>query len=116
LVVTGGVAIGSATAFSLPWNIDMADSQAVRAYERVMAPLPEGVVSQEHVLTPRSWSPNYTLQEAQGVENPLPATEEVLALGSDMYGIYCTPCHGNGVDLGPVAAPGRFPGVVALAG
>ena len=30
---------------------------------------------------------------------------------------YCAPCHGvDGQNLGPVAQPGRYPGVVALAG
>ncbi len=33
-----------------------------------------------------------------------------------MYGIYCTPCHGDGVVVGAVGEPGRFPGVVPLAG
>jgi mono/diheme cytochrome c family protein len=33
-----------------------------------------------------------------------------------MYNIYCSPCHGDGVNLGTVAQPGRYPGVVALAG
>ena len=33
-----------------------------------------------------------------------------------MYNIYCTPCHGDGETVGPVGEPGRFPGVVSLAG
>ena len=42
-VVVGVVAFSTVT-FGLPWDVDMADSAAVKAYEREAAPLPEGVV------------------------------------------------------------------------
>jgi mono/diheme cytochrome c family protein len=32
-----------------------------------------------------------------------------------MFQTYCSPCHGDGINLGPVAAPGRYPGVAGLA-
>ena len=58
-----------------------------------------------------------TSPEGQALVSPYPSDDAQLALGEQMFGIYCTPCHGvDGVHLGPVAAPGRLPGVVPLAG
>lgn len=106
-------------AWALPWNIDMVDSAAVKAYERVMMPLPEGVMSQPNLLTPVGYRRNYVRESAEGqaLTNPLDASApDILATGERMYNIYCQPCHGDGVALGPVAAPGRYPGVAVLAG
>lgn len=105
-------------ALALPWDIDMVDGQAVKAYSEPMRTLPEGTVSQAHVLTPRGFTPNWDRNTADGqaLVNPVPADDAHLALGKRMWETYCTPCHGDGVKLGPVAAPGRFPGVPVLAG
>lgn len=113
------VALGVSTAaFGLPWDIDMADSQAFDAYRIPMRGLPDGVVSQEHVLTPTRYTPNFQrgTPEGEALTAGFPATPEVLSEGKRMFGIYCTPCHGDGVETGPVGQPGRFPGVVPLAG
>lgn len=136
-LVLGGLVLSTTVAVALPWDVDMADSQAVKAYRNVdmyrpgvegmeMGPsgdpifraLPEGVVSQPNVLTPNSFAPNYErgTPEGEALTAPFPATEARLATGEHMYNVYCTPCHGDGVNLGPVAAPGRYPGVVALGG
>ncbi|MFT4625705.1 MAG: mono/diheme cytochrome c family protein [Myxococcota bacterium] len=113
-VVALGVALSTA-AFGLPWDIDMADSQAKDGYSIEMEPAPEGVVAQPSMLSPRPHAPNFQrgTPEGNALSNPYDANVE---LGDKMYNIYCTPCHGDGVELGPVAQPGRFPGVVALAG
>lgn len=113
-----GLTLASGVAIALPWDIDMADSQSVKAYERPMKAPPEGVVAQDHVLTPKGFAPNFDrfTPEGQALANPYPADATHLALGEKMYGIYCTPCHGDGEKLGPVAEPGRFPGVVPLSG
>lgn len=118
VVVTGVLAFSTAT-FGLPWDVDMADAQSVKAYEQAMAPLPEGVVSQDNVLTPRSWTPNYDRMSPEGMAltAPFPADEAVLATGQRMFEVYCTPCHGaDGINAGPVGQPGRFPGVLPLLG
>lgn len=111
-------ATASGVAFGLPWDIDMADAQSVKAYEQAMRPLPEGVISQPNLLSPFPYSPNYTRGSAEGeaLVNPVPDDAEHLAKGEKMFATYCTPCHGDGINLGPVAAPGRFPGVAVLAG
>jgi mono/diheme cytochrome c family protein len=117
----GAVIVGicaSGVALGLPWDVDMANSQAVKAYSQPMRPLPEGVVSQENPLSPVHFSANYLRgsPEGEALVNPLAESAEVLAGGAKMFGIYCSPCHGDGQNLGPVGAPGRFPGVAVLSG
>lgn len=116
LVVAGMLASNSALA--LPWHIDLADAKTVKAYEERMRPLPEGVMSQTNMLTPIAYRRNFTREssEGQGLANPLQPSEAVMATGARMYDVYCTPCHGDGAKLGPVAAPGRYPAVAILKG
>jgi mono/diheme cytochrome c family protein len=125
LAIAAGLAIGvgSATAaFGLPWDIDMADSQAVKGYETHMANVPVGAVAQPNIrsgmLIGDVHNPDLLVDrlspEAAALVNPEASTETSLAQGRDMYDTYCTPCHGDGTTLGPVAAKGRFPGVVGL--
>ena len=118
--VTAAAILGlSSAAIGLPWDIDMADTQIVKAYEQRMSGPVEGTVAQPHLLTPEPQVRNLarTSPEGQALTSPYPADQQQLALGTQMYGIYCTPCHGvDGVNLGPVAQPGRLPGVVPLAG
>ena len=45
LVGTLLVGLGSTAAWAFPWDIDMVDSPAYKAYEWKMSPLPEGAVS-----------------------------------------------------------------------
>lgn len=114
-----GLAGMSTAAFGLPWDLDMADSQAVRGYEKQLLPPPAGVVAQENILSPRGYAPNFKrgTPEGDALQAPFAASGDVLATGETMYNTYCSPCHGtDGANLGPVAQPGRYPGVVALAG
>jgi mono/diheme cytochrome c family protein len=116
--VTALVVVGlSGAAFGLPWDIDMNDAQMVKAYERIMAPLPEGVISQPNLLSPFGYSPNFVRgsPEGEALVNPVPNDAEAMARGEHMFQTYCSPCHGDGINLGPVAAPGRYPGVAVLA-
>ena len=111
-------AMASTAAFGLPWDIDMADGQAKKAYSRHMGGIPDGVVAQPNVQSPVGWTANYdrTSPEGQALTSPYPADDASLETGERMYGIYCTPCHGDGENLGPVAQPGRFPGVIPISG
>jgi mono/diheme cytochrome c family protein len=118
LVVPAALLVSS-VALALPWDTDMADQQPVKAYEQVMAPPVEGTVAQPNLLTPEPQVQNWLRgsPEGQALTSPYPADDAQLALGQHMFQIYCTPCHGvDGEHLGPVAAPGRLPGVVPLAG
>jgi mono/diheme cytochrome c family protein len=119
LATIAGVAGISTAAFGLPWDVDMADAQSVRGYENQMIGIPAGVVAQDSKLSPRGYSRNHKRGSVEGeaLRPPMAASPEVLAEGKFMYGAYCAPCHGSdGVVLGPVAQPGRYPGVVALGG
>jgi mono/diheme cytochrome c family protein len=113
----GFIALTSTVAFGLPWDIDMADSQAVKAYEYQMADTPEGIVPQDHALTPGSYTQNYILGTPEGnaLQNPVEKTEASLATGERMYEIYCTACHGNGVVLNENVAK-NYPGIAILWG
>lgn len=109
----------SSVAFGLPWDVDMVDSSIVKGYERPMPGLPAGVVAQPNIASPEGFSPNFRREspEGQALRNPLPDDEATRARGKVMMETYCAPCHGaDGINLGPVAAPGRMPGVVPLAG
>lgn len=119
VAAVGAVTLMATTAaLGLPWDVDMADSVAFKAYERPMSPLPEGVVSQPNVLSASRYVPNYDRMQPDGqaLRNPYPTDDEALATGAHMFEVYCTPCHGDGVTNGPVAEPGRMPGVVTLLG
>lgn len=106
MLAVAALALGaSGDALALPWSLDMVDGVSVKSYEAVMAPLPEGVVSQPNALTPVSWRKNYawTAPERTSMVNPLDAGNgDVLAQGERMYDIYCWTCHGRNEQLGPV--------------
>jgi mono/diheme cytochrome c family protein len=115
LVFVASFGVASA-AWGLPWDVDMADGAQVKAYERLMPGLPDGVVSQPARTTPKLYAVNMARGSAEGQSLTNPYADD-LELGKKMYGVYCTPCHGvDGVVLGAVAQPGRLPGVVPLAG
>jgi mono/diheme cytochrome c family protein len=109
----------STVALGLPWDIDMADGQQRKAYSFQMDALPEGVVAQPSQTSPKGFAPNYVrgTPEGEALVNPLEANEQTHEKGRQMFGVYCAPCHGaDGINLGPVAQPGRLMGVVPLAG
>ena len=108
----------STVALGIPWDLDMADAQSKKAYAHEMKGLPAGVVAQPHVLSPVGFAPNFVrgTQQADALTAPFDRNPDNLAVGEEMYGIYCTPCHGDGENLGPLAEPGRFPAIVKLSG
>ena len=78
----------------------MYDNPAFRPQEEPVRLPPEGSVPTkglEH--TPMPGTP-----EAATLKNPEKATEFSLLTGKELFGIYCTPCHGaSGKGDGPVA-------------
>ena len=110
VLVAAGL-LASPAAWALPWNIDLTDSETVKAYEQAMRPLPEGVVAQPNVLTPIGYTRNYARGTPEGdtLANPYPVDAAFTATGEKMYGIYCTPCHGRtGDGKGIVVARGML--------
>jgi mono/diheme cytochrome c family protein len=118
-IVLAVVGLGvSSVALGLPWDTDMADGQQRKGYSFEMKAPPEGAIAQPDALTGARFVPTFERKspEALALVNPLPADDATVAQGKHMYEVYCAPCHGNGVQLGPVAQPGRFSGVAVLAG
>lgn len=110
----GFVMLTGSMAFGLPWDIDMADAQTVKAYEREMGIVPPGAVIQDSMLSTVRYAPNYDLGNSTGLTNPLESSPTVLAKGEKMFQTYCGACHGDGKNLGKVAAV--YPGVAVLTG
>lgn len=124
VLVAAGVFAVSTAAFGLPWDLDMTDAQFVKAYRKyVMQPLPDGVVSQQHALSPKAYVPSYvssppqfmdrTRPDVVALQNPLEANEANLAQGKQMYDTYCSPCHGDGTGPGPVGKKGMPAATIA---
>ena len=79
---------------------NMYDNPAFRPQEEPVRLPPAGSVPTKGVEhTPKPGTP-----EAAGLKNPEKVTEFSLLTGKELYGIYCTPCHGeSGKGDGPVA-------------
>src|SRR3954471_14603714 len=104
-----GVAVAglglSSVALGLPWDVDMANGQQRKGYSFDMQPLPDGVVAQPAITSPKGFAQNYVkgTPEAEALTNPFPSNDATVATGKKMFGTYCTPCHGDGVNLGPIS-------------
>ena len=79
---------------------NMYDNPAFRPQEEpVRLPPADSVPTKGLEHTPKPGSP-----EAAALKNPEKITEFSLLTGKELYGIYCTPCHGEtGKGDGPVA-------------
>ena len=101
LLAVGGIAGVQGLAMVYRWNHNMAETQRVMPGEMNFAMAPGSL--------PRSGSQLYFSKEqreaASNRKNPVPATPESIRKGSDLYVVYCTPCHGaSGKGDGLVAA------------
>jgi mono/diheme cytochrome c family protein len=79
---------------------DMYDNPAFRPQEEpVRLPPANSVPTKGLEHTPKPGSP-----EAASLKNPEKVTDFSLLAGKELFGIYCTPCHGSsGKGDGPVA-------------
>ena len=79
---------------------NMYDNPAFRPQEEpVRLPPADSVPTKGLEHTPKPGTP-----EAAALRNPEKMTEFSLLTGKELYGIYCTPCHGeSGKGDGPVA-------------
>jgi S-disulfanyl-L-cysteine oxidoreductase SoxD len=105
------LALGSTAAWAFPWDIDMVDSLAFKAFEWRMKPLPVGTVS---IGRFRGGFDKTTRMTPVGdaLANPLAADAQVptptgpiaaTKKGEHLFGIYCRACHGeNGQGNAPV--------------
>ncbi len=114
LLAFGGVFLaGSAWAF--PWDIDMVDSRAFRAYEWAMlSPIPAGAVQRPAGAVERArgvggYQNDYIAPldrngaNVEAMVNPYEGGEKSLAQGKRLFQTTCAPCHGvEGKGGGPV--------------
>lgn len=113
-LVAGGLLLAG-IAYSSPWDIDMIDSRALRAYEWKMRPaIPDGSLQRPEGAIARSGEIGTYQNDAipaggrddagtDAMKNPYPASERALADGVHLFEVTCAPCHGQGgVGGGPV--------------
>lgn len=108
LALAGLLVAGAA--YSSPWDIDMIDSRAFRAYEwKMRTMLPDGVL--QRVETGPKGVGGYQTDyiapmdrnASDGLVNPYPVDEASLATGKRLMQTTCAPCHGvDGTGGGPV--------------
>jgi mono/diheme cytochrome c family protein len=101
LLATGGVAGVLGLNVAYRWTHNMSTSQRVMPGQMVFPMPPGGVARTGSELV-------YSIEAREAAaarKNPVPVTPESLAKGAALYGIYCTPCHGeSGRGDGLVAA------------
>ena len=75
---------------AMPWSWDMFDQPSYKAQEGVDPPTPEGTVPVRGKPVPLT-----TKEAAVNIRNPILPTDESLARGKAVFGIYCALCHGD---------------------
>lgn len=99
IVLLGLVACSGGDTTNLEFMPGMMDQSAVKAYapatvdglqRSARRPVP-GTVARNTGLG----STPLTVEQAEGMKNPLPATREVFERGQEMYDTYCIVCHGK---------------------
>jgi mono/diheme cytochrome c family protein len=99
----------ASTASALPWDVDLVDQQMVKPFEQRMRLTPEGSVAQPNVLTPRIGG-YFDIDTAATINAfPEPSTLASVAEGEELWGVYCSVCHGYGNVKGTAMQSGRFP-------
>jgi len=113
-----GVLLCSTAAWAFPWDIDMSDSPAFKAYEWKMMALPEGTVARNgptDITKIRRMNIDLTQPGAKDIKDPYAVDDAHLAMGKSIFGTYCQTCHGvdggGGAPVGdnnPAAGKKRF--------
>ncbi len=112
--VLGGMMMAG-LAWASPWDIDMTDSVAFKAFEWKMEnPRVEGTVQRPagavvRVKSNGAYQNDYIAQhdrlkpDGASLQNPYPMDEAALKQGEKMFRFSCAPCHGlEGKGNGPV--------------
>lgn len=110
----GGLLVAG-IAWASPWDIDMIDSRAFKAYEWHMRPsIPEGSVQRPSGTLARpggvgTYQNDYIpagdrlAPTTDAMANPYPVDTKVTAQGEHLFQVSCAPCHGvEGKGGGPV--------------
>ncbi|WP_455217951.1 c-type cytochrome [Kaarinaea lacus] len=78
-----------AVVFAWPWSQDMMNQPSIKPQEGAMKPFPKRSVPVMGIPTKVA-----NREEAKGLKNPIPATEESIKIGRTLFRIYCSACHG----------------------
>ena len=78
-----------AVVLAWPWSQDMMNQPSIKPQEGVMKPFPKRSVPVMGIPTKVA-----NREEAKGLKNPIPATEESIKKGRTLFRIYCSACHG----------------------
>ncbi len=88
---------GASPLFAWPWDKDMYSHPAMRDQQERPTPMP-GTLPLKGGEVPLSRE-----EAARELKNPVPPTESSLKKGKELFGIYCSPCHGpDAKGHGPV--------------
>lgn len=88
--------LAPALAQAWPWSQDMANQVSIKPQESVdpsnpgMTPFPK-----RSIPVPGTMTLVTDLTAAEKLKNPVPATEESIKKGGELFAIYCVPCHGK---------------------
>ncbi len=92
-------ACASTNTYPIDFFSEMHYQKSFRAQEPPRLDIPAGVVPTS------GGEPQYTLEEARNLQNPLANDPQAAARGQQLYQVNCVACHGpNGEGNGPVAA------------
>ena len=89
LLVVGGAASVLGANVVYRWTHNMAQSPRIMPGERAFAMAP-GSVARGGELT----YPKEEREAAAARRNPVPLTPASVGRGGELFGVYCTPCHG----------------------
>jgi mono/diheme cytochrome c family protein len=126
--ILGGGLLIAGLAWASPWDLDMIDSKAFKAYEWKMRPsIPEGSLQRHEGAVAQAgdvgtYQTDYIpagdriAPGTDAMANPYPVDDHTLADGKHLFQVTCAPCHGvDGKGGGPVtkndpaAGINRFP-------
>ncbi len=128
-ILVAGLLVAGA-AWSSPWDVDMVNARAFKAYAwKMRPPIPEGSVQRPAASVSRAKS-NGAYQndyitpvdrtKADGMADPYAVDAAAVAQGAKLFQVSCAPCHGvegkgggpvthndpaNGINRFPVPAP-----------
>ncbi len=95
LIAVAFVVSGCWEQVSAEWFSQMKEQPAVQALENVQPLEPPAGTIPLGGLEPRIDSPAPAfMPQAMMLANPVPATADSVVRGKELYGVYCTVCHG----------------------
>jgi mono/diheme cytochrome c family protein len=95
----------------VPWFANMSTDIAIRPYKMPLMPV-EGTVpvnGLDPTFAPQLLAPSNSAELGRQYPNTVPRTAESIERGRELFGIYCSVCHGTqGQADGPMSTPMPF--------